>query len=383
MSEGATLPTWARRLTVLFAIGVLLSLFFVFFSAFSTVMLGVLAATIVSCALQPLLRYIPGPRGVGAGVIGLAFIAIVGALLLALSLPLAKPIHDQLTTWPETKNSLDALLSNWSTRANLGKPLSSDVLLTDLGGFFATDRGSLLLIGVRDALLAVLLWLAFVFVGSIFLLASPRDVLLAPALRALPPRLRGECRDMLDALGSRLRWWMIGAIGGMAVVFTASSIGYSLSRLKFALPLALLAGLGEMVPTVGPATAAIIALLFAASQSSSAVVGVVLTYVSIQTLEAYLILPMIMKGAVKIHPAVTLFSVVFWAKVFGIPGLMLAIPINLTIGSIVEYLYVRPREQRERELREREQERAREEQRERDEQRDRDRATQPELVKAV
>jgi predicted PurR-regulated permease PerM len=54
-----------------------------------------------------------------------------------------------------------------------------------------------------------------------------------------------------------------------------------------------------------------------------------------------------MRGAVQIHPAITLFSVVLWAKVFGIPGLMMAIPINLVIGSAVEYLYVRPRERNE------------------------------------
>ena len=45
---------------------VLLALFFIFFSAVSTVLLGILAATIVACALNPLLVYIPGPRGVGA-----------------------------------------------------------------------------------------------------------------------------------------------------------------------------------------------------------------------------------------------------------------------------------------------------------------------------
>src|SRR5665213_3234264 len=276
----------------------------------------------------------------------LFLIAIVGALLLALSLPLAAPIQRQLKSWPETKTSLDSLLDRWSTRINIGAPLSSDELLRDIGGFFTTDRGSLFLISMRDALLAILLWLAFVFVGSIFLLASPRDVLLWPALRTIPPAHRPRVRAMLDALGSRLRWWMVGTIGGMCVVFTASSIGYSIARLKFALPLALLAGFAEIVPTVGPAIAAVVALLFAASQSNGAVVGVILTYVSIQSLEAYLILPLIMKGAVKIHPAITLFSVVFWAKVFGIPGLMLAIPINLTIGSAVEYLYVRPREER-------------------------------------
>jgi predicted PurR-regulated permease PerM len=53
-----------------------------------------------------------------------------------------------------------------------------------------------------------------------------------------------------------------------------------------------------------------------------------------------------MRGAVRIHPAVTLFSVVLWGKIFGVPGMMLAIPINLTIASAVEHLYVRPRDRR-------------------------------------
>ena len=136
----------------------------------------------------------------------------------------------------------------------------------------------------------------------------------------------------------------------MCVVFTASSIGFSIAGLKFALPLALLAGIAELVPTIGPTVAAVIATLFAASQSSSAVVGVVITFTIIQSFEAYVILPLIMRGAVKMHPAVTLFSVVLWAKIFGLPGLILAIPINLTIGGAVEYLYVRPRERRESEL---------------------------------
>lgn len=344
MAEASETPFWVRRVTLLFVTAVLLILFFNFFSAVSTVLLGVLAATIIACGLNPLLRYIPGPRGIGAGVIGLGLIAVAGGLVLALSLPLAAPIQKQLQDWPQTKKSVDELLVKWSGRANFEKPMSTDELLTDIRGFFTTDHGSFLLESVRDAVLAVLLWIAFVFVGSIFLLASSRDVLLSPVLRLISPRYRENVRTMLDTLGTRLRWWMMGTIGGMTVVFSASVAGYSISRLKFAFPLALLAGLGEIVPTVGPAIAAVVALIFAATQSNATVVGVVLTYASIQTLEAYLILPMIMRQAVKIHPAVTLFSVVFWAKVFGVPGLMLAIPINLAIGSAVEYLYILPRE---------------------------------------
>lgn len=346
MADAPAPALLTKRITTLFIIAVGLVFFFAFFNAITTVLLGVLAASIVACALDPVRRRLPGPRGLAAGLVGLALIAVVGGLLLALSLPLAKPIEQQFENWPQSKASIDELLGIWSQRMHLDRPMSSDELLSNLGGFFATDRASLLLAGVRDALLAVLLWLAFVFVGSIFLLASPRDVLLSPAIRTVPPRHRQKLRDMLDALASRLRWWLAGTLGGVSVVFAASSIGYSISGLKFALPLALLAGLAEMVPTVGPATAAIIATLFAASQSSGAVVGVLITYAVIQTLEAYLILPLIMRGAVKIHPAITLFSVILWAKVFGLPGLMLAIPINLTLGSAVEFLYVRPREQR-------------------------------------
>jgi predicted PurR-regulated permease PerM len=346
MSDSATPPSWVRRMTTLFVIGVILAIFFTFFSEITTVLLGVLAATIVACSLNPLLRYIPGPRGVGAGVIGLTLIAVAAALVLGFSLPLAQPVLRQFENWPQTQQSVDQLLLTWSTRINLGKPITSGELVQKIGGFFLTGGGSFLISHVQDAVLAIFLWIAFVFVGSIFLMASPRDVLLSPALRAIPPRHRNNVHTMLDVLGSRLRWWMIGTIGGMAVVFSASCIGYSIAGLKFAIPLALLAGLCEIVPTVGPATAALVALLFAASQNSTAVVGVIITYAAIQSLEAYLILPMIMRGAVKIHPAITLFSVFFWAKVLGVPGLMMAIPINLVLGTATEYLYVLPRERR-------------------------------------
>jgi hypothetical protein len=89
-----------------------------------------------------------------------------------------------------------------------------------------------------------------------------------------------------------------------------------------------------------------VAVLFAATQSGSIVVGVLCVYTIIQSIEAYLILPMIMRGAVRVHPAVTLFTVVLWGKIFGVPGLMLAIPINLTIGTAVQQFYVRPRDER-------------------------------------
>jgi predicted PurR-regulated permease PerM len=322
-----------------------LALFFWFFTAISTVVLGVLAASIVTCAMSPLLQRVRLPRGVAAALLGLALIASAGALVLALSLPLAGPVRRNLTfqTWPQTMDTVDTSLGKLSVNLGIEPHLTHQDLLDKLGSVIAP---SLLLSRGADIALAILLWLAFVFVGSIFLLSTPPDVLLRPVLRVLAPQYRSDVIAMLEHLGSKLRWWMIGTLGGMCVVFSASCLGYGVSRVKFFLPLALLAGLAETVPTVGPAVAAGVALLFAATQGSGPVIGVILTYIIVQSLEAYLVLPLIMRGAVQIHPAVTLFSVVLWAKVFGVPGMMLAIPINLTLASALEFLYVRPRDRR-------------------------------------
>jgi predicted PurR-regulated permease PerM len=192
--------------------------------------------------------------------------------------------------------------------------------------------------------LGVGVWLVFIFIGSMFMLADPEESLLRPAIRLVSPAYRSRVSAMMDDLALRLRRWVLATLVDMLIVFTASMIGYAVIGLQFALPLALLAGVAEIVPTVGPACACVIAMLFAATVSAKAALGVLLVYLIIQSIEAYLILPMIMKGAVNIHPAVTLFSVVLWGKLFGVPGLMLAIPINLTIAAAVEYLYVRPRD---------------------------------------
>ena len=342
MSDLNASTSSSRKFTAMFLAAVALALFFWFFSAISTVVLGILAAAIVDCALSPLLRRVRLPRGLAAALLGLALISTAGALVLGLSLPLAGPIRRNFQTMPQTMTNIDTMLGHWST--NLGiETITHETLIKQLGSFIAPQ---LLLSRGADVGLGILLWLAFVFIGSIFLLASPPNVLLRPALRVLPPHARGNVSEMLEHLATKLRWWLIGTLGGMCVVFSACCLGYGISGVKFFLPLAMLAGLAETVPTVGPACAAVVALLFAASQGSGAVVGVILTYIIVQTLEAYLVLPLIMRGAVQIHPAVTLFSVVLWAKIFGVPGMMLAIPINLTLAAAIEYLYVRPRERR-------------------------------------
>lgn len=332
------LPPWARRISTIAVWMIVVFLVVYFFNAISTVLLGVLAAAIVASTLHPLLRVIPGPRGVAAGVLGLSLIVLVAGLVLGLSMPLAKPIQQRLGKWNDTAVTIDKFLAEKSAKFGLADhPLSVSEIFKTVGNFLTGSGGQQFFSRSADVTFGILLWLVFIFIGSIFLLTEPPDALIIPASRLLPLRLRAKMHRMLYDLGPRLRRWVIATFLSMSIVFTASVIGYSIVGLQFVVPLALLAAMCEIVPTVGPAVAAVVASLFAAATSGgAAVAGVLIVYGVIQSVEAYVILPMIMRGAVKIHPAVTLFSIVLWGKIFGVPGLMLAIPINLTLWAAAE-----------------------------------------------
>jgi len=334
-------PVWIAPLAWL----ILLALCAFFFNPLSTIALGILAASIIACTLQPLMRRIPGPRALGLALSGLVLIGVLAAAVFILSWPLHKPISSAIDDWPMTKQSIDNTLDAWSKRIGLAEPPKVDRLLSGLLSFLLGQGGQELFSRGADVILGLLVSLAFTLIGSIFLLSEDPDRLLKPALRLLAPRHRPPMRAVLDDLAPRFRKWVIGTFTGMCVVFLASAIGFTSIGLHFAIPLALLAGFAEIVPTVGPATACVLAVVFAAAtQSGAKALAVLIVYAIIQAIEAYFILPLIMRGAVNMHPAVTLFTVVLWGKIFGVPGLILAIPINLTIWALLEHFRIRPRD---------------------------------------
>ncbi len=315
-----------------------------FFSAISTVVLGILAASIIACTLQPIMAHIPGPRGTDIVVTGVLLLAAAGFIGFCLYWPLATPLSRAFDNWPQMKADVNQTLGRLSTHLGLDEPMRIEKLTSTIVNFLIGGSQQLFSRGA-DLVLGVLIALAFSLIGSMFLLSENPQRLLAPAARLLPERHRPALEAVVKDLAPRFRRWVIGTIAGMTLVFVASLIGFKSIGFKLAVPMALLAGFGEVVPTVGPATACVIAALFAgASQGAGMLIGVLIVWGAIQAVETYLILPLIMRGAVNIHPAVTLFTVVLWGKIFGIAGLILALPINLTIWTCIEHFRLKPRE---------------------------------------
>lgn len=133
----------------------------------------------------------------------------------------------------------------------------------------------------------------------------------------------------------RMSGWFWGEIILMIVVGLLTYIGLSLMGMKYALALAVLSGLLEVVPNLGPITATIPAFFIGLSQSYVSGLSMIALYFTVQQLENNLIVPFVMKKTVGIHPIITLIALIIGGKLAGIMGVILAIPTTIFLETIL------------------------------------------------
>ena len=133
----------------------------------------------------------------------------------------------------------------------------------------------------------------------------------------------------------RMSGWFWGEIILMIVVGLLTYVGLSLMGMKYALALAVLSGLFEVVPNLGPITATIPAFFIGLSQSYVSGLSMIALYFIVQQLENNLIVPFVMKKAVGIHPIITLIALIIGGKLAGIMGVILAIPTTIFLETIL------------------------------------------------
>lgn len=141
--------------------------------------------------------------------------------------------------------------------------------------------------------------------------------------------------DTFNKAEKRMGAWFWGEISLMLVVGVFTFIGLNLIGIKYALALAVLAGLLEVVPNLGPILSAIPAMLIGFSMSWVTGLATLALYFIVQQLENTFIVPIIMKRAVGLDPIITIIALIVGGKIGGILGVLLAIPIFLFVGTFV------------------------------------------------
>jgi len=143
---------------------------------------------------------------------------------------------------------------------------------------------------------------------------------------------------IMNNLETSLGSWVSAELLLMTIIGLLSYFGYLALGLKYAVPLAIIAGLLEAVPNIGPIIATILAGLIGLTVSPLIALFTVIFGILVQQLENNFIVPKIMKKTVGLNPIITIILITAGGKLAGIGGALLAIPLFLTVQAIIKGL---------------------------------------------
>jgi predicted PurR-regulated permease PerM len=190
-----------------------------------------------------------------------------------------------------------------------------------------------------NTLLGALVGSVLVIFTGFFLALNPGGYV-DGVLRLVPARGRARLRDALLEVGSNLKRWMAGMSVAMLMIFVTTTAGLYLLNMPAPLALGLIAGILNFIPFVGPILSAIPAVALALTVSPTMALWVLLLYTVIQQVESYALIPVVMRRAVRLQPAVTILFQMVMAVLFGFLGLVVAVPLLAAIRVLVRRLYI-------------------------------------------
>jgi predicted PurR-regulated permease PerM len=152
----------------------------------------------------------------------------------------------------------------------------------------------------------------------------------------VPANEQEKTKKIIAQSGSVVQEYLVGVATMVGMLWILYGIGFSIVGIKSALFFAVLCGLLEIIPFVGNLTGSALTVLMAFSQGGGLgmAMGVLLTYGLVQTIQAYLISPLVVGAEVHINPLFTIIILVAGQFLWGISGMFLAIPL-LAIAKII------------------------------------------------
>ena len=209
--------------------------------------------------------------------------------------------------------------------------------------------GASLANGVADSITKLLSLASNVGIGIIqllFIISVSLMITLQPnsykevAILLVPSFYRRRARSIFLKCGNALSSWMTGVVLSSIFVAILASIGLYLLGIKLVIANALIAGVLNVIPNVGPTISTIFPLSVALLDTPWKSLAVLGLYIVIQNIESYIITPSIMQKQVKLLPGLTITAQFVFTIIFGPLGLLLAIPMAVVIQVFVKEIII-------------------------------------------
>lgn len=326
------LGQWLGSLSLILTLIILWQIRQILLLAFAAVVL----ATALNALVQRLRR--SGMRRSRAVMLTLGITVLASILFVALIVP---PFISQFLQLLELLPTGFAQVVRWGDRQlELLPSWLSAIEMPTIGGL-TQDLQPILQNIIRNFFaffsnsLTALLQGLLVFVLTIMLLVDPPSyrkafIVLFPAFyRKRADAILTKCEIALDN-------WVGGALVSSTAVAVFSAIGLSVLQIDFVLAQALLAGLLNFIPNIGPTLSLVFPLTVAFLDAPWKAIAVLILYLVIQQVESYWLTPTVMAKQVSLLPAITLIAQIFFASTFGFLGLVLALPLTVIAKTWIQ-----------------------------------------------
>lgn len=298
--------------------------------AISPVLVALLMAIVISSALDAPLNYLESkkiPR-----LLGILFLFVAAVSILVLLLYTIIPI-----VAIEFKNFFANLDKLESVLIKLfGISQITDQFSVGLNKITSTIfSGNFSFFGFIPAVFTNIVFFIATLVIS-FYLALYRDGVENFLRAILPLSYENYIVDVFHRTRKKIGKWLEGQLFLSAIIAVITAIGLKILGVDYALVLGLIAGIFEIIPFVGPIVAGFLAFLIAVSQSFVLGIYTIILFLIIQQLESHLIVPIVMRKTVGIHPVVVVIAILAGSQIAGFVGVVLAIPIVVIFQELIE-----------------------------------------------
>lgn len=308
----------------------------------SDILFSIFVAIIVASALEPWvakMQSLKVPRGVSVLTAYLLALCIVIFAIGSIIPPLTSEISQLIKDFPDRYkgfidffSSFKSFLENNGFDSNIKNLLQSaeSSLSNFTGGFFNA------LSGFFGGLFGV-----FVVIVLAFYFSTSEEAIKKLLKLVIPPASQDLWFDLISKAQQKIGWWFRGQLILSLAIFILSFVGLLLLGVKYALVLAFLAGLLEIVPVIGPVLSAVPAIFLTALYSPSKALFVFILFVLIQQFENNVLVPKVMQKSIGLHPIVIIIAMLVGIKLGGLAGALISLPAATALDVIISHFYPR------------------------------------------
>jgi predicted PurR-regulated permease PerM len=314
--------------TIIFAVFFLVFLWLVY--QIREIIVGLFVSLVLMTAVNPSvdkLEKLKIPRLLGILLVYLIILVTIGLIIAGIVPPLIEQTATLVSRLPRYFEQLGFF--------NLSQGVIEDQI-SQLGSIPAN------LLKISLSIFSNLLSTFVILVITFYLLLERKNL-----NRYLHVLFAGDGQDraerFITEIEQQLGGWVRAQLFLMIVIGLACYVGLRLLGIDFALPLALLAGLLEIIPNVGPTLAAVPAVLFGLIVSPIMALAVAALYFLIQQVENSFLVPQVMSQEVGVNPLITIISLAIGFKIGGVAGAVLAVPAVLLIKVITSEFFTSAR----------------------------------------